>query len=1483
MKVKLTLARPGSSMVDLTVTAEPTTTIGDIARELANADPSRSGALAGADSVTLRLHASGAKGTTGTRVLDYRTVLADSRLAGGVIVSIAPASESNQAEQTSVASLTVIDGPDRGTQFGLASGSTVIGRGLDGRVVFSDPLVSKAHVRVNITDAAEVIDLGSSNGTFVNGEQVDRASLATGDLVSIGDTVFSVAVNAQAASADISGVEYLNRSPRLDPQYPGRSFTAPEPPERPKPQRLPIIALIAPLVMGAALFAITKSPTSLLFVALSPLIMIATYIDNRVQIRRQWKTATADFLATVAAMESEIDEEHDREVEGRLREVPSLGSVAADATSRGPLLWTRRPEHDAFLLIRLGLGRMPSRISFEMPAQRKGVPEHWSRIVALSQRAAMIGPVPVAENFFASGSIGVAGPSTIARGVARALVAQLVGLHSPAELVVAGLASLSSAPAWDWLKWLPHVGSAYAPFSAGALAVGGQGTAALISELEGVIAQRSSTEDKRQSRPLPSILVVVEDDAPVERARLVALAERGPAVGVHLLWVSASLARIPAACRTFLELAPSTGDALAGYVHTALGVQPVECQSVDDATALAFARSLAPVVDAGARMDDASDLPKSVSLLHLLGHDLASDPSSVIGRWRETNSILTGPMAAKSAGKSRPNLRAVFGQGSAEPFAIDLRIDGPHALVGGTTGSGKSEFLQAWVLGLAAAHSPQRVSFLFVDYKGGSAFANCTDLPHSVGIVTDLSQHMVRRALTSLRAELRYREHLFLRKKFKDIIDFERSGDPEVPPSLLIVVDEFAALATEVPEFVDGVVDVAQRGRSLGLHLILATQRPAGVIRDNLRANTNLRIALRMADESDSDDVLGTPMAASFDSSIPGRGAAKTGPGRIRGFQSGYAGGWTSEAPEQTSVVIEELSFGLPQAWEAPRDEAVDAAKAAASEGPTDIQRIVANVRAAVVQAEIPAPRKPWLPVLADSYDFSKLPNRRTDSELVLGVVDDAAAQSQPTVSFFPDRDGNMAIIGTGGSGKSTALRTIAVASAVTMRGGPTHVYGVDFGTGGLKMLESLPHVGAIISGDDEERLGRLLRWLRDLVDQRAVRYSEARAGNISEYRKIADQPAEPRVLLLLDGMSAFRDAYETSIVSPWFSVFSQIATDGRQVGVHVIVTGDRASSIPPSLASSTQRRIVLRLAKQDDYGLLGVPGDVLSASSPPGRGILGDLETQLAVLGGDPNVALQARSLEDLGASMVKAGVQRAPGVERLSDFIELRNLPNGVGGRASIGIADEDLSPIGIETSGTFAIIGSPGSGRTTALTTIATAVKRAHPETELYHLSPRRSSLAGLGIWTETADGTEAVKELVDRLSLRMEPGKTAAGALAIFVEHVSEFHESELERQMEMLVKLVIRAEQFLVAESETSTWNQAYSVSRPIRSSRRGLVLQPEEGDADLLKASFGRISRTVFPVGRGFLVGGGRSRKLQVATTEDLDLAPSEAIPREHG
>ena len=1483
MRIKLTLRRPEDRMTDLEVTADATATVADVAGALYLADPLRNEVEA-PEGLTLQVQDPGAgPGAQGVRSLDREIDLIQAGLRSGSIVSIARSSAeyTTKAESrgAAVALLRVLSGPEAGREFPLPTGSSVIGREGDLDIRIADPMLSKRHARLNVGDTIEVVDLNSSNGVVIGGEQVQRAVVGPADTVLIGQTTFSViALHRLGGTAPNSPVVEFNRSPRVVPRFPYRPLKAPTPPKEPQPQFFPIFMLFAPILMGGLMFSVTRSPFSLMFVFMMPLMATAGYLNRKYQQKKILERQIETFEEGLAALKRRVTAAQDLERAVRLVETPSAADTVDAAFRLGRLLWTHRPEHDAFGTVRLGLGVAESRVGIEMPGENDAIPLYYDMLDDMHEEYRLIAGVPVVADLRSSGNIGVAGGGDGADGVARGLVTQLFALHSPAELALAAITSRSSREDWEWLKWLPHTSSPHSPLPGDHLAdTPGRGTS-LLSRVEELISQRSGdappqlrtrlTPDITSEPPLPpepvtpSLVLIIEDDAPVDRARLVRIAERGPDVGVHVIWCASNVAALPAVCRTYVAVEESVEGASAGHVRLGERFYPVAVETVANDVAAGVARHLSPVVDAGVPIDDDSDLPRAISYLKLGGLDLAEEPDHLIERWKENGSLTPRDGSEPRRRKHDADLRGLIGHNGQEPFHLDLRTNGPHALVGGTTGAGKSEFLQAWVLGMATAHSPDRVTFLFVDYKGGAAFADAVDLPHTVGLVTDLSQHLVRRALTSLRAELHYREHLLNRKKAKDLVSLERTGDPEAPPSLIIIVDEFAALAKEIPEFVDGVVDVAARGRSLGLHLILATQRPAGVIKDNLRANTNLRIALRMADEADSKDILGDAMAAHFDPGIPGRAAAKTGPGRIATFQTGYAGGWTTHEPERARIDILEKDFGTGERWDIPSPPT----REVKDPGPNDISRVVATVKAAAERAGVPAPRKPWLSELAEAYDLSRLPTRRTDEELLLGVMDVPEDQAQPTVSYFPDRDGNMAIYGTGGSGKSTTLRTLAISAASTVRGGPVQVYGLDFGASGLTMLEELPHVGSIVPGDDEERVIRLLRTLRELIDRRAKEFARVRAGSVAEYRELADAPETPRILLLVDGMAAFREAYDYSGLSKWFTTFVQIATDGRQVGVHVIVTGDRPNAIPTSLGSSIQRRLIHRMASDDDYANFGEPKDVLDVSSPPGRAILEGHEVQVAVHGGDANVAIQSREVAKLAEAMRRAGVPEAPSIESLPERVEFASLRPVVDGRPVLGMADETLAELTFEPRGAFMVTGPMGSGRTTAMLTLASSLKAMENPMRLVRFSSRRTPLTGLPIWDVEASDPETVRDLAAQLRATVESGTVGEGRLALFIDGVADFTGSGIENDLDKLIRACTREGQFVVGENESASWSQAYTLAQPFKAGRRGLLLQPGETDGDaLLGTSLGRIRRADFPAGRGFLVHSGRALKLQVA------------------
>jgi S-DNA-T family DNA segregation ATPase FtsK/SpoIIIE len=867
---------------------------------------------------------------------------------------------------------------------------------------------------------------------------------------------------------------------------------------------------------------------------------------------------------------------------------------------------------------------------------------------------------------------------------------------------------------------------------------------------------------------------------------------------------------------------------------------------------------------------DASDIPGSVMFLQLVDPAIAEDPHVVIERWRQNNTIVDRSPTPRPRLKKSGTLRAIIGQGPSDAMTLDLRTQGPHALVGGTTGAGKSEFLQAWVLGMAAAHSPDRVTFLFVDYKGGSAFADCVELPHCVGLVTDLSPHLVRRALTSLRAELQHREHLLNRKKAKDLLELEKRQDPECPPALVLVIDEFAALASEMPEFVDGVVDIAQRGRSLGIHLIMATQRPAGVIKDNLRANTNLRIALRMADESDSRDVVDDEIAASFPASIPGRAIAKTGPGRLVPFQSAYAGGWTADEEGAVAEVrVAELKFGSHTEWEP--DGPAESETHDEDLGPNDQKRIVSTLIRASDAAGLLQPRRPWLDDLAELVDLSDLPNEG-DTRIPIALVDVPENQLQESAAFVPDRDGSLVIYGTSGSGKSTLLKTIGTAAGMRPDLGRVQVYCLDFASGALGALNNLPHVGSVVDGADVERIQRLLRTLDTEMDRRASAFSAASAASVQEYRELVD-PKMPRILLLIDNYAEFKKDWEMAPGrGPFYRVFMRILGEGRTLGVHTVITADRGNAVPSAVAANISRKVVLRMGDPTQYMLLGAPRDILDEQSAPGRAVIDGHEAQIAVLGGTANAVEQTKALAALGERLRGEGVSDLPEIGALPTKILASDMPAQVNGMPVFGVADDTLAPHGFEPIGSFVIAGPPSSGRTNALKALIVAMERFNPRVQMYHFGTRRSELKDFRPWVRSALKPEDEKELATELA-ELVVSDSTAGRILIVIEDMPHLADGPADRPMRSLLQAMNNSDHMLIGDAEISRASGSIGVLGEWKTGRQGIVLKPDTYDGEaIFKSPFGRVKRSDFPVGRGIFVQAGRAVTMQMPFVPD---APS--------
>lgn len=1465
MKLRVSLRAPGNQQANnIQVTADATATVHDVAEALA-------GALGHHDvpgNLSLRVQD---QLTGHSHVVPAAATLVDSGVQSGAVLELSTEDTGRRgAQREAAAVLRVVGGPDMGVEVQLPFGPSLVGRAPENDVQLNDPRVSKTHAQILVgSDKVEIVDRNSSNGVLVSGGRVTRVTLTPDDDVALGDTIIRVRAVRTRPDWQTTDIAFV-RSPRVLERPVATKLPLPSAPGQLQRSRFPWLAMVAPLVMGAVMFVFIRNPMSVIFIGLSPIMMIGTWLTARLDAKSQQKRAIAAFDASLAATAERVGESHATERSQRLSLYPSVNECVAAVHGQTDLVWSRRPELPEFLQLRLGLGTVRSSLVPEVRGD-DGLPDYVAKTTDLAAATQELTGAPIVADLRSVGSLGICGARATSEGVSRAVTVQAASLHSPAELVICCLTSAVRRGAWQWLEWLPHTSSPHSPLSIH-LAADATASRAIVDQLEELVAVRNENNRDQLTRgPLradeevpapvvPSVLIVV-DEAQADRARLTRLAELGPDAGVHFVWVADRKNDLPAACRTFLEL--SGQNPSVGQVRIGREVGEVACEAVDQQTAVAIGRRFAPLVDAGAPIDDDTDLPRTVSLVSLLGKQESDSPETVVERWRENGSLIPRDGRDPQPAEHPVELRAIVGHAGLEPFVIDMRRDGPHALVGGTTGAGKSEFLQAWVLGLAHALSPDRVNFLFVDYKGGSAFAKCVELPHSVGLVTDLNPYLVRRVLTSLRAELKRREHLLNDKGKKDLIDLELSGDPECPPSLLIVVDEFAALAGEIPEFVDGMVDVAQRGRSLGLHLILATQRPAGVIKDNLRANTNLRIALRMADEQDSTDVLGSPMAAFFSSSIPGRGAAKSGPGRMVTFQSAYPGARTTDEPPAPPIEVEEMDFGSGKRWTVPQRTVVK------QDVPKDSDRLVQTIARAAEQAGVPKPRRPWLDELRPIYNLMKLGQRR-DTELVLGVLDNPERQAQEIEYFYPDDNGNILYLGAGGSGKTTALRSLAIAASITPRSGPVHVYGLDFAGGGLSFLEPLPNVGSIISGDDDERVQRLVRHLSQVVEERSARFAAARASTLSEYRKMANRPHEPRILLLLDGFGAFRDQYE-NLFGGLYTAFTRLLGDGRAAGVHVAMSADRPSAVPTSIGAAFSRRVVLRQADEDTYVLLGVPKDVLGPLSPAGRALQLDkpMEMQLAILGDDVATAAQARMIEELSHASAQYHATKPVAILSLPTLVGAATMPKTVRGLPVLGVADLDLRPMGFDPHSMIMVTGPSGSGKTSALRWMARSIKLAGTPVEMCHLSLRRTPLSADAQWSRSLIGEDRIAAELETLKARAAQSADERGWFGLFVEALPDFLGTSLEYPMTEFLQVCRKNGHLVVAEGEMAGWSGGWPLLNEVRNQRCGLLLQPEQIDGDtLLRTSLPRCRRSDFPVGRGFWVKGGAGVKVQIPLAE---------------
>lgn len=1238
-----------------------------------------------------------------------------------------------------------------------------------------------------------------------------------------------------------------NRPPRLHPAPRTKEFSLPTEPRRPDKMPIPFLMVMSPMIMSGSMYFMTRSMYSLLFMVMMPMMMLLNASGSRRTQKRRYQEQIEEFSKRRVQVEEAAVESLLAERTLRRSTYPDPASVLLFATGPRARLWERRRWDPDFLTLRLGTSDLPSDV-----------------VVKDSTREAHEGPlrwtapdVPVIVSMGRTGVLGVAGSADDCRSTAAWLIAQTASLHSPTDASVWVFTDPEGAAQWDWAKWLPHTRNVDDHPRPIKLALDEQNWAGMISELSGELEARKQTEEKARDG-LSRILVVLDGARELRMSTgMISLLKDGPAIHMYFVCLDRTPRQLPEECRAVVEHRDGMLNLETTEEHHLDAIRP---DTVDQAWLDRLARALAPIRDVSTE-DLSSNLPASSRLLDVLRLE------------QPTGESLTQRWAA--GGRTT---RAVIGEGIDGPFTIDVRADGPHGLVAGTTGSGKSELLQTIIASLAVGNRPDEFNFVLIDYKGGAAFKDCQHLPHTVGMVTDLDGHLTTRALDSLGAELRRREHQLADADAKDIEDYlagRKPGD-EPMPRLLIVIDEFAALVAELPDFVTGLVDVARRGRSLGVHLILATQRPAGVVNAEIKSNTNLRIALRVTDSNDSDDVIESPAAARIPKSFPGRAYARLGHSSLTPFQSARVGGRPrgTEAEELVSQ-----AFGwrdLPSAGQRVVVEEVEDDVST----PTDLASLVSAVQSANDLIGLPPMRKPWLPPLPEMLALDDLdlaePVDGTVPPVPLGRSDIPHRQLQVDEEWDLEGAGHLMIAGQSRSGRSSALRVLAGAIARQCSPADVHLYGLDAGNNALLPLVSLPHVGAVVTRTQVDRVYRLMDFLQKELARRQQSLAEQGYADIGEQRRATGPGTRlPYLVVLLDRLEGYTAAFESVDGGVLVDRITGLLQEGAGVGIRFVIAADR-SGVLGRISTLVEDRIMLSMSDPSDFSAIGLSNKDVPTVMLPGRAFRGGerpREMQWALLDETGIGTDQVRALHEIG----RASQERFADLERSRRPQRIDELPASLGLAEAmeldpaspsrtfvpVGVGGDTLSLQGFDPlrdGPGFLVAGPPRSGKSNTLQGIVRQQVGQRRNVIVFtpRISPLREEKAGRNLRVFTGD--EPINDIKDALA-------------ALRGDHTIVVDDFDVIGADTPLGQLL--AEHYGTLRDTTSIMVVAASIDEilslyrglpvELKRGRTGLVLAPRaSNDGDVLNARLPRSVGASLPVGRGVLTHAGGWRWVQV-------------------
>ena len=991
-------------------------------------------------------------------------------------------------------------------------------------------------------------------------------------------------------------------------------------------------------------------------------------------------------------------------------------------------MWERRPEDSDFGHVRVGMGTQS--LSTRLVAPALPPVEQLDPVTSMELRRlihtrSMVPDLPVALALTRFTAVTLRGDTAAARNLVRAMVCQLAVLHSPKHLCIVAVVDPLTSADWDWLKWLPHH------------------------------QHPRSVDDGGPIRMTYESLASAETAlAHGDGAHAVLLIDGGLVTGGEGLFSPGGVADV-----TVLEVGTECDDIATqnGLRIVLSGDQLASRSDVDDEVlgrpdamtvgqAIACARRLSPFRPADATLDSEAGYSPSVAWPELVGiADIGAIDPDALWRTRRHEERLRVPIGLSEQGL---------------PIELDIKEAaaggmGPHGLCIGATGSGKSEFLRTLILGMIAVHPPDVLNMVLVDFKGGATFLGLERAPHVAAVITNLADeaHLVARMKDALAGEMNRRQELLRAAgNFANVAEYDRArgrGTGLAPlPVLFIAVDEFSELLSQHPDFTDLFIAIGRLGRSLGMHLLLASQRlDEGRLR-GLESHLSYRICLKTFSTGESRSVLGVPDAYHLPSA-PGAAFLKTGSGEPLRFQTAFVSG---PCEIRVSSPTESTAPPIPRIFTAtPMGRTMSANEQQTDDTPGSRRTVLDTVLDQLEGRGSPA-HQVWLPPLTDSPALGGLLQRagtRVALTVPIGLVDCPFEQRRHLlVVQLAGAAGNVAVVGGPRAGKSTTLQTLVVALAETHDPGDVQVYCLDFGGGSLSSLRGLPHVGSVAGRLDADLIRRTVGQLESLLRTREARRS---AGDSTA----ADDPYG-EVFLVIDGWATIRQEFDR-LEGP----ITALAAQGLSYGIHVVVAASRWAEIRPALKDQLGTRIELRLGDPSESEMDRKRARQL-AQSPPGRGITRD-GRELVIA----TPQLDAASTDRLRvryAGRVAPPVRLLPTRIPRDELIAAVTQP-GLPTQILLGVGETELQPIAVDfaVEAHLIVLGEGECGKTTALRTLCSEIVRTNnaDSAQLFIIDFRRTLLGVVesdhlaGYAPSAAALTAQLDALSERLQARM-PG-------------------------------------------------------------------------------------------------------------------------------